>query len=306
MTTDPSARRSPISRLQFIDDLRTALREETGYAAGRLSYSHVYRLSYRLMSERLRYPEHFLREGVPRLHFESLNQLGIYPADLDFYPRFDTFWVGHLRNLDVVGLFPDRLGPSTRILDHYGVPGKRMDYHEQEPDRSVPSREEHCYLPLFRGRRVLLVCPFAELLRERATPETFEAVWARTGKRWFHPDSVDALEIPYGFARETHARHPDTVLDLFSAIEQKITEREFDIALIGAAGLAVPIASTVKSLGRIAIDLGGHIQILFGVLGKRWRHWQDWQESYFNDAWIDMPARYRPVESDVCDSGAYW
>jgi hypothetical protein len=44
----------------------------------------------------------------------------------------------------------------------------------------------------------------------------------------------------------------------------------------------------------------------FGVLGKRWHAWGDWRERDFNDTWIDMPARFRPAESGVCDSGAYW
>ena len=75
---------------------------------------------------------------------------------------------------------------------------------------------------------------------------------------------------------------------------------------MGAAGLAVPIVSHIKGRGRVAIDLGGHLQVLFGVLGKRWRDSDEWRARYVNADWIDMPARYRPVETGVCDSGAYW
>lgn len=305
MTLRSPATRAPLAKRAFLDDVRSALKRDVGYAAGRLSYSHVYRLSYRVMADRLRRPDLFLREAESRLHFESLNQLGIFPADLGFYPRFDVWWVEHLRNLDCVGLFPDRLAPSLRILDHYRVPGKRIDFHDLEPDRSVPSQDAECYLPLLRDRRVLLICPFAALLKERAHRGIFERVWAKTGKRWFEPRSVDALEIPYGFATVTQRRYP-TAIDLFESIQRDLAVRPFDLALIAAGGLAVPLASHVKHLGKLAIDVGGHLQIVFGVIGKRWRDWPDWRERYFNDAWIDMPERYRPEETEVCDSGAYW
>src|SRR5262245_28806778 len=283
MRQGPSAPTRLLGRREFVDGLREALERGGGYAAGRLSYSHVYRLSYRVLAERLRRPDLFLRENESRkLHFESVNQLGIYPADLAFYPRFDALWVHYLRNLDCVGVFPDCLDRSRRILDHYAVPGARVSCLDQEPDRSTPCRDDDCYLPLFRGKRVLLLCPFADLLRERARRDVFEAVWAKTGKRWFEPASVDAFEVPYGFARATQERYP-TVIDLFESIRRGLDGRRFDVALVGAAGLAVPIVSHIKGRGRVAIDLGGHLQVLFGVLGKRWRGSNECRERYVND-----------------------
>jgi len=59
-------------------------------------------------------------------------------------------------------------------------------------------------------------------------------------------------------------------------------------------------------MGKIGIDLGGHLQVVFGVTGKRWRKRETWRTQVFNDYWIDMPAKYKPKEPDVCDSGAYW
>jgi hypothetical protein len=305
MTGRTATHRPPLTKHELLAGLQDAFDRGVGYAAGRLSYSHVFRLSYRVAAERLRRPDLFLRDGIARLHFESLNQLGIYPAELGFYPRFDAFWIEHLRALDCVGLYRDRLAPSRRILTHYRVPGPPIDFHDLEPDRSTPSRDGDCYLPLFRDRRVLLICPFAGLLRNRAAPEIFEAVWAKTGKRWFEPRDVQALEFPYGFARTTQRQYP-TVLDLFEAIRHELEARRFDVALIAAAGLAVPIAAHVKRLGKVAIDVGGHLQVVFGILGRRWRRWSDWQERYVTEAWIDMPERYRPEETGVCDDGAYW
>ena len=147
------------------------------------------------------------------------------------------------------------------------------------------------------------MCPFAGVLRDRATKEIFEGLYASAGKKkWFHPESVDALEFPYGFSAETQERYA-TAIDLFADIAAELEQRDFDVALIAAGGLAIPLASRVKAMGKVALDLGGHLQAMFGVLGKRHRgrRWSD------NEWCIDMPARYRPPEADeVCDGGAYW
>ena len=82
-----------------------------------------------------------------------------------------------------------------------------VDYLDQEPDRSTPSNEANCYLPFLRVKRILCISSYAEYLRERATRETFENVWSRTGKTRFYPASVDALEFPFSYtSRFTNSR----------------------------------------------------------------------------------------------------
>jgi len=157
-----------------------------------------------------------------------------------------------------------------------------------------------------QGQKTFIGLSLRWNLKGEATREIFEGVWSKAGKKkWFYPKTVEALEFPYGFAAETHKSY-STAIDLFKYITIEIEKRDFDIALIGAGGLAIPIASHVKNMGKIGIDLGGHLQVLFGVLGKRYRNWK-WDAWNSNEWCIDMPAKYRPKEADdVCDKGAYW
>jgi hypothetical protein len=53
------------------------------------------------------------------------------------------------------------------------------------------------------------------------------------------------LEFPYGFSAETQRAYPDAIA-LFEDIVGKLAAREFDVALIGTAGLAIPLASAVR------------------------------------------------------------
>jgi hypothetical protein len=289
---------------EFRAALAEALQLGQGFAAGKISISHIHRLNYSRLIARGADPL-LLRAVEPHLLHHGFQQQGIFPADVAFQVRYNDFYVEQLRLLDWIGVFPDLIDKSRTVLSAFDISRPLIDFRDLEPDRSVPDNPAACYLPLLRGKRILIVCPFAELLASRANAQTFEGVWAGTQKRWFSPAQVDALEFPYGFEPETKDRY-GTSLGLYDALCQELVRREFDVALIAAAGLAVPLATFIKATERVAIDVGGHLQVLFGVKGQRWREQAEWRDRYFNDWWIDMPDEYKPSRNDVCDQGAFW
>jgi hypothetical protein len=291
------------TRAEFVAGVAAAVHSRSGFAAAKVGPSERFLLFDPLLAadpaaagRRAGYQRHLL--------FQCSRNLGLFPADCRFYLEYAQAYGAQLQQLDSVGIFADLSVLELEIVRHYGCRHLYF-YQDQEPDRSTPSRSDLCYLPQLAGRRLLIICPFADLLRRRATREIFEGVWSRTGKPWFFPASVEAIEFPYGFSAEARARYR-TTFDLLDGIMDRVAAQRFDVALIGAAGLAIPLAARIKALGKVAISLGGHLQVLFGVLGKRWRADQEWQDRYINEHWIDMPARYRPAEDDVCDRGAYW
>lgn len=294
---------SEISRQNYLEGIKAAIDQNTGYAAGKLGGAEEAWMYYEiLLSKEKRAGK--IRRFEDKLAFTSVKNAGIFPGEPEFHLDFNKFYMNHVRNLDCLGIcyyYPMEL----EILRHYSLKTKLIYYVVQEPDRSVPSNDENCYLPFFKDKKLLIVCPFAGLLKERATKEIFEHVWANTGKAWFYPAEVHAVEFPYGFSSETHKMYP-TVIELFDEIISEIDKKDYDVALIAAGGLGIPIASHVKSRGKVGIDLGGHTQVLFGVIGQRWREREEWKQNYFNEYWIDMPVEYKPKETDVCDLGAYW
>lgn len=287
----------------FLRQVTTAVRRQTPYAAGKIGTSE---------KTWMYYPVALARGMAPRqrvafeasLKFHALHQSGVFPDDPAFLLEFARVYVEAVRTLDCLGLFLDRPAIEEAVVRFHGLDQMFVRFEHQEPDRSVPDDPSNCYLPALEGRRLLLVSPFADLLQTRATRGTFEAVWSRTGKRWFAPASVDSLEFPYGVSPATWRRYP-TALDLHADICREMARREFDVALVAAGGLGIPIAAAARRMGKVAISLGGHLQVTFGVLGQRWRQRRDF-DVYLNDAWIDMPARYRPDAEILADRGAYW
>lgn len=288
---------------RFLSELREACEQRTGYAAGKLAVCERGYLAHRVMLEQERDPRS--RRAFELVSaYRALKAHGVFPAEPVFYREWAAFYAQQVSALDSIGVFRKNEAESMALLRCHSIDTQRtVDYKCQEPDRSTPASPKRCYLSFFADRDVLLVCPFAEFLAHRATKETFERVWAKTGKRWFEPRTVQALELPYGFASETHTRY-HTAFDLLDEVQRQISRRTFDVALIAAAGFGIPLAASIKQQGRIAISLGGHLQVLFGVLGDRWRSRQSWRERYFNDSWVDLPPRYTPVANESSEN--YW
>ncbi len=283
----------------FADAVGRAVDERAGFAAGKLGGTEQNWMMLPVVA----------REGDSRrahafavaTAHRGLRHAGVFPADAAFAHDFAARFADAVRRFDSLGVTDD-VPSIDRIVVHHGL-DHPVHFSAHEPDRSSPADDASCWLHHLRGRRVLIVCPFADLLAERATRETFEAVWAKTGKRWFEPASVSGIELPYGFEPATQRRF-DTCLDLLDDVCARIDATDYDVALIAVGGLGALIAAHVKARGRVGISLGGHLQALFGVLGERWRKREEWQRSYINDAWIDMPARYRP-DSSLTDED-YW
>ena len=284
--------RALIGRREFVAALGAALGEGRGFAVGKLGGSEQAWLTYPALLEREREPLK-LRAFEAALAFRSLRHAGIWPADPRFLQRFAGQFATAVGDLDAIGLFSDAFATELEILRYHRPVGDLMRFEDQEPDRSQGSPVEDCWLEHLRGRRVLLVCPFADLLRERANRETYEAVWGRVGKRWFDPVGIESIEVPYGFDPAVQAEF-GTALGLLDVLGARLEQADFDCALIAAGGLGIPLAAAVKRTDRVAVSLGGHLQVMFGVHGERWRQRPEWRDGIFTDAWISLPERYRP------------
>lgn len=295
--------RPSATRVDLAASLRGALSRGTGLAAGKLGLSEQALLAYPFLLQRCR----SMRQEVAltaqtRLH--SAVQMGVFPSDRDALLSFSTLHAEATRSLDFVGLVRGRL--EADLIRELGITGRTLSLYDLEPDRSIPDNSDSCYLPELTGYRVLIVSSIAKLLSERADRTTFEAVWAKTGKPWFAPAQVTALEFPYTYDVDTQRRFGRSE-NLLDAIVNRIDPRTFDVALIAGSSLGIPIASAIKAQGRSAIALGGSLQVLFGVSGKRWREDPVWQRDHITDAWIDVPAHLVPrIASDSVDGGAYW
>jgi len=82
-------------------------------------------------------------------------------------------------------------------------------------------------------------------------------------------------------------------------------ERPFDVALLGCGAYGMPLGAAIKRAGRQAIHLGGSLQLLFGIRGRRWDALPSFQP-LFNDEWVRPSAEETPQRAEAVDAGCYW
>mgnify|MGYP000695071333 CR=1 FL=1 len=93
--------------------------------------------------------------------------------------------------------------------------------------------------------------------------------------------------------------------EALKSMERKIKDIDFDIALIGAGAYGYPLAYMIKKMNRQAVHIGGALQLLFGIKGKRWDY-PNPVSKYFNEHWIRPSEKYRIRNYSNIEGGAYW
>uniref|UniRef100_A0AB33J9D6 Uncharacterized protein n=2 Tax=unclassified Prevotella TaxID=2638335 RepID=A0AB33J9D6_9BACT len=165
---------------------------------------------------------------------------------------------------------------------------------------------------VLKGKHVLVVHPFSELIEsqyynhreelfpgtdvlpEFASLRTVKAVQSLGGSngQGFH-DWFDALEW----------------------MKKEMDKQDYDIALIGCGAYGFPLAAYAKRCGHQAFHMGGVLQLLFGIKGKRWEYPNYGEKELheggkylkmFNDKWVYPSVSDRPANASNVEGACYW
>lgn len=151
------------------------------------------------------------------------------------------------------------------------------------------------WIKSLEGKKVLVIHPFKTTIEKQMKKRKQLGILPKLKK----------LEVVR--AVQTIAGNPDPRFkDWFEALDhmkREIDKKDFDIALIGCGAYGLPLASYVKQKGKQAIHMGGALQLLFGIKGKRW---ETLCPVKMNKWWIrplegDMPKDFKKIEG-----GCYW
>jgi hypothetical protein len=292
----------------LIDSISSALSHNQGFAMGKLGFSEQLTLLFHLACQKSSNPSQdaSLRPIYLAFKYHAERQTGIFPTDIHFLVNYASFYANITIQADFLGLFGSL--NEAKLTRQLAFKGHFVNFTDTEPDRSLPYDDAQCYLPLFHHKKILIIAPFANFAMKRANQNDFEATWQKISARWFSPSSVQALDIPYSFLgqTETFNRFENSTF-LYEHLCQQINTLEFDVALIAAGSLAIPLAIHIKNKHKVALSLGGHLQVMFGILGGRWERDETWRESYINESWVRLPSTLIPSHAHIlADDKAYW
>ena len=227
--------------------------------------------------------------GIFRDEFDILCfYAGFFPRDKKLLSRFKKVYLKAAKSLDMLAIWNYKNHFINKIKLMRTLPNIEYIYvSEGNPNRA--------WLKDLKGKRVLVIHPFKK---------TIEHQYEKNGKLGILP-KLKSLEVIRAVQTLGDTQDPrfETWFDALEFMKKEINKRNFDIALIGCGAYGLPLAAHVKSIGKQALHVGGWLQLLFGIRGKRWDNDKNIK---YNDYWTSPMKEDFLKDYKVFEGGCYW
>jgi len=251
------------------------------------------------------------RDYPPRIVVQIQQNAGIFPATPENIDSWCEAYVAALKVLDggAAGWYKPTAATEDTLLKQYAPDAFRVPLRSLEPYYYAPKNRWTNYLA---GKRVAVVSSFADTIMKQVWGEKISQIWkgAQEGLLSSLTD-VNWTFIRTGYAPMTalgRAEWPEGIRTWQEAVDhvvKRVQANQADIALIGCGGLGMVIAGRLKELGISSIVLGGAIQVLFGIRGRRWQN-HEIISKFWNSAWIWPAMDEVPAGAAMVEGGCYW
>ena len=155
------------------------------------------------------------------------------------------------------------------------------------------------------GKKVLIVNPFVNSFKKQLK-EGFQ-IFKDPDKKLFMDNQDFVFYKSYNTAAG-NSIHKDWE-ETYDIMCKDISKLDFDIALLGCGGYGLPLCNFIyKEMNKSAIYVGGGLQLLFGVMGKRWDDIQMWMDIIKeNDSKFIRPSINEQLPNKQrIEGGCYW
>jgi hypothetical protein len=182
---------------------------------------------------------------------------------------------------------------------------KILPLRSLEPYYSLPTT---MWTNAFANQNVTFVSSFADSMAKQY--EKKHLVWPASHEQIL-PSSAkySFVRSYYGPAvAQGNAQWPAPIQswkDAVDALEAQVLATNPSIVVLGCGGLAMVLAKRLKAKNIITIVLGGAIQIMFGIKGKRWLN-HDIIKTFFNSHWVFPQDHEIPNGAKQIEGGCYW
>lgn len=230
------------------------------------------------------------------------NNAGVYNLDEKGRKKYAQCYLKALSNSSALATFPNSIEEEQRvIIDKY----KLVTLHNRvvEPFHCCLDNIKPWTLSL-KGKKILIVSPFTVSI-EKQLDSGFRIF---KDKDIFDPDQEFVFYKCYQ-SSAGNTPHNDW-FETFDIMCKEIKELDFDIALLGCGGYGLPLCDFILSMGKSSVYVGGGLQLLFGVMGKRWEKQNNglWEKIIKeNETKIIRPSGDEiPKNLKRVEDGCYW
>jgi len=219
---------------------------------------------------------------------------GFFPPTIDKIEQFCQLMLQDIPEVDILGSWL----PSEKLFEKEMQNSIKINLELLNPYFSkLP------WTKALEGKKVLVVHPFAKTIEQQYKKR--ELLFPNNLLPKFDLRTVKAVQSIGGEVSEFN--------DWFEALESmksEIDKEDYDICLIGCGAYGFPLAAHVKRMGKKGFHIGGSLQLLFGIRGKRWEN-ENYNDVYnysrlMNEHWIKPGEQEKPQNASKVEDACYW
>ncbi|WP_158847907.1 hypothetical protein [Algibacter sp. L1A34] len=228
------------------------------------------------------------------------NWSGFFPADQENLTRFCELMLENIKEVDILGswLFAEKNVDIYRKKNSVNMHLRLLE----------PFWSKTPWTTALKGKKVLVVHPFNETIE--AQYKKRQLLFDKEVLPEFELSTIKAVQSLGGDSTFK------TWFEALDYMKAEIDKVDYDVCLIGAGAYGFPLAAHVKRSGKKAVHLGGALQLLFGIRGKRWEdpnygveEWGIERGSYsslMNEHWVRPGEVNKPKNAQQVEGGCYW
>lgn len=226
---------------------------------------------------------------------------GFFPPTKENISQFCELMIDDSRQVDILGSWIEDEKLMTEYMNDTKIHLRFLE----------PFWSEIPWTKALKGKKVLVVHPFSKTILKQY--ENRELLF---NNKNILPEFKSLTVIK---AVQSLGGNNDQFEDWFQALDfmkSEIDKVDYDICLIGAGAYGFPLAAHVKRQGKKAIHMGGALQLLFGICGKRWedpeygvRQWgipRGFYSNMMNEYWVHPNEDETPTTAYKVECACYW
>ena len=223
---------------------------------------------------------------------QAHNNAGIFPVSKSGLSDSAQRLLAASGQVDLLGQWQTPY--QARMISHHLFPSQFTALSSIEPwwaDRP--------WTLALKGKRILVIHPFIRTITDQFQRRTVLS----SGPHVLPDFSLLLLRPPQTLGGETEAF--DSWIQALDDLIAKVRAVDFDVALIGCGAYGLPLGAAIKGMGKPSIHLGGALQLLFGIRGRRWEAMPHYA-ALMNDSWVRPSPDETPRAASKVDGGCYW
>jgi len=274
-----------------MQDYAKMLLEKTPFLAGKIGGAELMALEFMDHKIKLNWPSGWSWERpAGRLY----NNAGFFPIEKEAFLSWHALMTESIATTDF--LCEWQTDPFLRIYE------TNLIQFLAPKSKSIPL-EMLCrgILPTLAPFRLLIISPFVKTMQKQLPRvNKINDPDAKLAIDWGHlKKTLQFIRCPF----QSHLEPSPYASweDGLEKLAKEVLSKDFDLALIGAGAWSLPLGNRIKRMGKSAIHMGGEMQLLFGIKGKRWAN-----TVMYNSSWVTADPDERPINRNSVEDGCYW